>query len=246
MKREKKNMSLILCRPVNTQQLDGTSHCEYSCASQHLCLHLCIFVSHLCSQCYWTKASGSTSDKWCLALVWTAHQMRQKSRNHIWYSSPPCPPLVPPHSPHKAQQHNWHQQKISSVWFSAVRLVHTFDLFCPLLEQRPQSDTFSGSLDHSVHSYKRQKTSPRQRKKNMNSAALWSMVDELSQQPPLHLKPSRQTSLLRYYHELGSKAIFGKLQHCCKNLCWCRINKVSIMACCLKTFFELGVIPWQE
>lgn len=61
-------------------------------ASRHLCLHLRIFVFYLCSLCYWTKASGRRSDKWRLALLWTVHQMRQKSRNHIWYHSPPCSP----------------------------------------------------------------------------------------------------------------------------------------------------------
>lgn len=45
----------------------------FICASQHLCLHLHIFVSHLCSLCYWTKASGNGSDKWCLAQIWTVH-----------------------------------------------------------------------------------------------------------------------------------------------------------------------------
>ena len=92
------------------------------------------------------------------------------------------------------------------------------------------------------------KNVPSTKKKNINSAALWSVVDEFSlyRQPKLHLKPSSQSNLLSYYDEFGSKAVFRKLQHCCKNLCWCRISKVSITVGCLKTFFELGVIPWQK
>lgn len=114
----------------------------FMCASQHLCLHLCIFVSHLCSRCYWTKASGSGSDKWCLALVWTAHQMRQRSRNHIRYSSPPCLPLFWLIPPIKQKWHRNSTENIHHLIYCAVLCIYTFSYF-PLFWKRGLSGTLS-------------------------------------------------------------------------------------------------------
>lgn len=109
-------MCILFYWPVNTHQSYLTVHAtEYSYVHpQHLCLHLCIFVSNLCSLCYWTEVSGSRSDKWYLALVWTAHQMRQKSRNCIWYRPPPCQPTARLSPPTKEKK-NWAEVKTQKI-----------------------------------------------------------------------------------------------------------------------------------